>query len=124
MGEVKAITPGFGALPEVVYFDNPKLPGRPRRFDTDAPIAAVRRGESGFYPVYSHSTAEDLNEAEEMLRTVHNAIQNTSAGIAITDRATLAGIVRAHAAAKDLGMPLVIGALLEPVDAAAIARLG
>ena len=66
MGEVKAITPGFGALPEVVYFDNPKLPGRPRRFDTDAPIAAVRRGESGFYPVYSHSTAEDLNEAEEV----------------------------------------------------------
>ena len=38
--------------------------------------------------------------------------------LAITDRATLAGIVRAHGAAKQAGLKLVIGAYLEPCDAA------
>ncbi|MFM7137349.1 MAG: PHP domain-containing protein, partial [Planctomycetota bacterium] len=40
--------------------------------------------------------------------------------LAITDRATLTGIVRAHGAAKEAGLKLVIGAHLEPVDAAPI----
>ena len=38
--------------------------------------------------------------------------------LAITDRATLTGIVRAHGAAKQAGIKLVVGACLEPVDAA------
>jgi error-prone DNA polymerase len=38
--------------------------------------------------------------------------------IAITDRAMLTGIVRAHGAAKQAGIKLVTGAFLEPVDAA------
>ena len=37
--------------------------------------------------------------------------------LAITDQATLTGIVRAHAAANELGIKLVVGARLEPVDA-------
>lgn len=37
--------------------------------------------------------------------------------IAITDRSTLTGIVRAHGAAKESGIKLVIGAQLTPVDA-------
>jgi error-prone DNA polymerase len=37
--------------------------------------------------------------------------------ITITDRATLAGIVRAHGTAKQTGIKLIIGAHLEPVDA-------
>jgi error-prone DNA polymerase len=38
------------------------------------------------------------------------------AAIAITDRNTLAGVVRAHAAAKDLGIRLVVGARLDFLD--------
>ena len=38
--------------------------------------------------------------------------------LAITDRGTLAGIVRAHAAARQAGIALVVGAHLEPDDAA------
>jgi len=38
--------------------------------------------------------------------------------IAITDRGTIAGIVRAHGAAKEAGIRLVVGCHLEPVDAA------
>jgi error-prone DNA polymerase len=40
--------------------------------------------------------------------------------IALTDRATLSGIVRAHGAAKEVGIRLVIGAHLEPIDAAPV----
>ncbi len=39
------------------------------------------------------------------------------AAIAVTDRNTLAGVVRAHVAAKAAGLPLVIGARLDLVDA-------
>jgi error-prone DNA polymerase len=38
--------------------------------------------------------------------------------IAITDRSTLAGIVRAHGAAKQAGIRLIVGCHLEPCDAA------
>jgi error-prone DNA polymerase len=38
--------------------------------------------------------------------------------LAITDRATLAGIVRAHGAAKQAGIKLLVGAHVEPCDAA------
>src|SRR5690606_39007860 len=37
--------------------------------------------------------------------------------LAITDRNTLAGVVRAHAAAKEIGLPLIVGAEITPADA-------
>ncbi len=37
--------------------------------------------------------------------------------LAVTDRNSLAGVVRAHIAAKDVGLPLVIGAEITPTDA-------
>ncbi len=37
-------------------------------------------------------------------------------GLAITDRNTLSGIVRAHTAARDLELPFVVGSELHPVD--------
>ena len=40
--------------------------------------------------------------------------------LAITDRSTLTGIVRAHAAAKQAGLKLIVGAHLEPCDAASL----
>ena len=52
---------------------------------------------------------------EELVATAHALGYEA---LAITDQATLAGIVRAHAAAKQAGLKLVVGAALEPVDAA------
>ena len=40
--------------------------------------------------------------------------------VAITDQATLAGIVRGHAAAKQAGIKFIIGVEIEPVDAAPV----
>ena len=37
-------------------------------------------------------------------------------GLAITDRNSLAGVVRAHVAAKEVGLPLLVGARLIPED--------
>jgi error-prone DNA polymerase len=39
------------------------------------------------------------------------------AALAVTDRNTLAGIVRAHVAAKEAGLKLLVGAAITPVDA-------
>ena len=39
------------------------------------------------------------------------------AAIAVTDRNTLAGVVRAHLAAKELGLKLIVGARLDLQDA-------
>ena len=39
------------------------------------------------------------------------------AALAITDRVSLSGVVRAHAAAKEAGVHLIIGAVVEPIDA-------
>lgn len=38
-------------------------------------------------------------------------------GIALTDRNTLAGVVRGHVAAKELGLPFLVGARLDLLDA-------
>jgi error-prone DNA polymerase len=48
---------------------------------------------------------------------VERAAQLGYRALAITDRNSLAGVVRAHAAAKPLGLKLLIGAEITPVDA-------
>ncbi|MFM8734055.1 MAG: PHP domain-containing protein, partial [Pirellulales bacterium] len=68
------------------------------------------------------SFLEGASHPEELVRRAHALGYEA---LAITDRGTLAGIVRAHAAAKDLSLnsasnlaiKLIVGAALEPVDA-------
>ena len=43
--------------------------------------------------------------------------------LAVTDRNSLAGVVRAHGAAKQAGLKLLIGAELTPVDSSAVVLL-
>ncbi len=51
---------------------------------------------------------------DELIRQAH---QLGYAAIALTDRNSLAGIVRAYTTAKDLGIKLLVGAEITPVDA-------
>ena len=60
------------------------------------------------------SFLHSASHAEEIAKTA--AALNLSA-IAVTDRNTLAGIVRAHRAAKEAGIKLVVGARLDLQDA-------
>lgn len=48
---------------------------------------------------------------------VERAAELGYAALAVTDRNSLAGVVRAHGAAKPLGLKLVLGAEITPVDA-------
>ena len=51
---------------------------------------------------------------------VARAVQLNYAALAVTDRNTLAGVVRAHAAAKETNLKLIVGAEITPIDAPAI----
>src|SRR5208282_455708 len=62
----------------------------------------------------NYSFLEGASHPDEL---VARATQLDYRALAITDRNSLAGVVRAHAAAKPLGLKLLIGALVTPVDA-------
>ncbi len=53
------------------------------------------------------------SHAEELVAT---AAELGHAALAVTDRNTLAGVVRAHVAAKEIGLPLVVGTRLDLQD--------
>ncbi|NMC19838.1 MAG: PHP domain-containing protein, partial [Thermogutta sp.] len=59
------------------------------------------------------SFLEGASHPDEIVR---QAAEMGCRAVAITDRAGLAGIVRAHIAAKEAGIKLVIGAEIEPGD--------
>ncbi len=59
------------------------------------------------------SFLEGASHPDELVTT---AAQLGYAGIAITDRNTLSGVVRAHIAAKKVGLKLIVGAEITPAD--------
>jgi len=74
---------------------------------TDAPRYAELHCTSNFSFLQGGSHPEEL---------VQRARALGYEALAITDRATLAGIVRAHGAAKQAGIKLVVGVHVEPCD--------
>lgn len=61
MDVFRAVTSGRNELPAEAFIDNPVEEGGGRRFGTDAQVIRVKRGEMGFYPVYTRLSADDLN---------------------------------------------------------------
>jgi error-prone DNA polymerase len=59
------------------------------------------------------SFLEGASHAHEL---VERAVELGYTALAITDRATLAGVVRAHVAAKPAKLKLLIGSAVEPID--------
>src|SRR6476646_10073563 len=60
------------------------------------------------------SFLEGASHPDELVR---QAVELEYHALAITDRNSVAGVVRAHIAAKDIGLPLVLGAEVTPTDA-------
>jgi error-prone DNA polymerase len=60
------------------------------------------------------SFLQGASHAEEL---VHRAAELGYAALAVTDVNSLAGVVRAHAAAKAVGLKLIVGAEITPLDA-------
>ncbi len=68
----------------------------------------------------NYSFLEGASHPDEL---VVRAAELGYAALAITDRNSLAGVVRAHGAAKQVGLKLLIGAEITPVDATAVVLL-
>ena len=67
--------------------------------------------------LHSKSNFSFLEGASHPDELIVRAAELEYAALAITDRESLAGVVRAHGAAKQLGFKLLIGAEIHPTDA-------
>ena len=73
-------------------------------------------GNSGFAELHCLTNYSFLRGASHPDELVQRAAELGYAALAITDRNSLAGVVRAHAAAKPLGLKLLIGAEVSVQD--------
>jgi error-prone DNA polymerase len=96
-------------------------PKRPRHHDgLSARIAAARPRYAELHCKTNFSFLEGASHADEL---VQRAAELDYAALAITDRNSLAGVVRAHGAAKQLGLKLLIGAEITPIDGPSLVLL-
>lgn len=93
--------------------DRPDAKRRPQ-FDRPAELPVAPVGYAELHCRTNFSFLEGASHPDEL---VQQAAQLGYRRLAITDRNSLAGIVRAHVAAKEMGLPLVIGAEITPHDA-------
>src|SRR5215468_9255655 len=85
---------------------------------THGPVGALRYAE--LHCITNFSFLEGASHPDEL---VHRAAELGYRALAITDRNSLAGVVRAHVAAKEMQLKLVIGAELTPADAPMVVLL-
>ncbi len=89
-----------------------QIPLAPRKEQVGGTGSAIRYAE--LHCCTNFSFLEGASHPEEL---VVQAVELGCAALAITDRNSFAGVVRAHVAAKETGLKLLIGALITPVDA-------
>src|SRR5512136_1254214 len=70
----------------------------------------------GYAELHCVSNFSFLRGASHPEELVAQAVQLGYSALALTDECSLAGIVRAHVAAKDTGLPLVIGSEVQLKD--------
>src|SRR6266853_450802 len=97
------------------------MPDQPPSSKRPPIIAAPRRTVAVRYAeLHCKTNFSFLEGASHPDELVERAAQLGYAALAITDRHSVAGVVRAHVAAKAIGLKLVIGAEVTPVDAPAV----
>ncbi|MBX7166610.1 MAG: error-prone DNA polymerase [Pirellulales bacterium] len=77
----------------------------------------------GYAELHCKSNFSFLEGAAHPAELVERAAELGYQALAITDRHSVAGVVRAHTAAKQVGLPLLIGAEIAPVDASPVVLL-
>ncbi len=95
-------------------------PRPPAEAPVRGPRRAVRPGP-GYAELHCKSNFSFLRGASHPDELVLRAAELGYTALAITDRNTLAGVVRMHMAAKEHDLPLLIGAEIHPVDALPVA---
>jgi error-prone DNA polymerase len=91
-------------------------PPKTRRLP-DGPVRTGRPAASGRYAeLFCKSNFSFLEGASHPEELVPRAAELGLHALAVTDHNTLAGVVRAHVAAKAAGLPLIVGAEVTPED--------
>jgi len=98
----------------------PELPP-PKRRPADPPPA--RPAPVAYAELFAKTNFSFLEGASHPDEMVERAAELGYRAIAVADTQTLAGVVRAHTAAKAAGVKLIIGAEIRPVDAPACVLL-
>jgi error-prone DNA polymerase len=76
------------------------------------PARTHRRGRGGYAELHAHSSFSFLDGASSPEELVEEAVALGLSGLALTDHDGLSGVVRFATAARDLGMPTILGAEL------------
>lgn len=100
-------------MPEQPIF-KPRLPIK------QAPVKQVTGGYAELHCRTNYSFLEGASHPDEL---VARAAELGLKALAITDRHSLAGVVRAHVAAKEAGLKLLIGAEVQPQDHSTVVLL-
>ncbi len=94
-------------------------PYRHRRAEPPGKVCAG----SGYAELHCRTNYSFLEGASHPDQLVNRAAELGLAALAITDRNSVAGVVRAHVAAKAAGLKLLIGAEITPADAPPVVLL-
>src|SRR5262249_3287626 len=98
----------------------PEQPQEPKRVPIPAPPAPEPMPAVPYAELHCCTNFSFLEGASHADELVARAAELGYTALAVTDRNSLAGMVRAHVAAKEAGLKLVVGAAIFPVDAAAV----
>jgi error-prone DNA polymerase len=93
----------------------PEQPDKTRR--TIEPLSARPYVSLPYAELYCKTNFSFLEGASHPDELVYTAAKLGYRALAITDRHSLAGVVRAHSAAKDVSLKLLIGSEVSPLDA-------
>jgi len=96
--------------------DLPREPERPYCAVASSDRPQQRRVVRGYAELHCKTNFSFLEGASHPDELVHRAAELRHAAIAITDRNSLAGVVRAHVAAKELQIKLLVGTEVCPTD--------
>ncbi|QDU61812.1 Error-prone DNA polymerase [Planctomycetes bacterium Pan216] len=97
----------------------PELPDAKRAVPIVRPVRSSCQALGPAYAeLHAKSNFSFLEGASHPDELVSQAALLGYTAIAVTDRSSLAGVVRAHVAAKEADLPLLIGAEITPADAA------
>ena len=94
-----------------------------RHFALHTPRSTLRPSTTSYAELHCLTNYSFLQAASHPDELVQRAVDLQLAALAITDRHSLAGVVRAHAAAKPLGLKLLIGTEITPQDGSTVVLL-
>src|SRR5580698_10134669 len=104
-------------MPEIAF---PKI--RPRVVP-QSPSVPPAVGPTDYAELHCLTNYSFMQAASHPDELVQRADDLRYAALAITDRHSLAGVVRAHAAAKPLGLKLLIGTEIKPQEGSSVVLL-